>query len=66
MNVFSYKFNLNDENKLKAFLSDYDVSLRQSVQSSKRFFIKAANLLFREVVLMILFKLWWMNLKSGM
>lgn len=25
MNVFSYKFNLNDENKLKAFLSDYDV-----------------------------------------
>lgn len=25
MNVFSYKFNLNDENKLKSFLSNYDV-----------------------------------------
>ena len=26
MNVFSYKFNLNNENRLKSYLSNYDVA----------------------------------------
>ena len=29
MNVFSYKFNLNEENRLKTFLSNYDVVFEQ-------------------------------------